>query len=516
MADCRRLLLVPLFVTLLAAAAGATDYYLARSGDDGNPGTEAQPWRTFHAAVTRLKPGDTLYVRGGTYRGAEEGGGVRIRVSGEPGKPITIAAYPGEEVYLLGSVALGGWERWQGGVYRAEVSLPRPVKGLWVEGRRVVHRTVMVKGVRSHAPKEELERGQWTQEGDYLYAWPEDGEPIRSAEVSQYTFFSTIGERYIRYRNLHIYYTQGRAIYAEGGRGIEVLGTEVAHVANGNENAYGIYFWFGGGNRVAESTIHDVWYWGGAVNSHGVSFCTTGQEDQGGGNVVENSEIYDTGLGVGSKGGVMNLVVRYNRIHDVSRGVVIGGGRQQGRRFYPNGRYRIYGNYFYNSQTGILRAHARSDEPSVAFNNTFVGGRSAVHMVSRFDLRLFNNVIYRPQEAVVSGYLKSADYLKSDHNLISLGEATPYLRVWATGNQSQRVVMDLGEFTRTYGQETESIFADPRFVDLEDNRFALAQDSPARDRALPVSDYTDEVFPHLGAWQGAKGTAEPGGNQPSR
>jgi len=514
MTGCRRPIITSLLVLLMSAAVGATDYYLARSGDDENPGTEAKPWRTFHHAVTHLAPGDTLYVRAGTYRCADEGGGVRIRVSGEPGKPITIAGYPGEEVYLLGSVPLTGWEPWRPGIYRAKVSLPRPVKGLWVEGRRLIHRTVMVKGVRTHGPKEELEPGQWTQESEYLYARPASEEPIRSAEVSQYTFFGTIGERYIRYQNLRLYYCQGQAIYAEGGRGIEVLDCEVAHVANGHGNAYGIYFWFGGGNRVAGCTIHDVWYWGGAVNSHGVSFCCTGQEEQGGGNVVEDCEIYDTGLGVGSKGGVMNLVVRHNRIHDVRLcGVAIGGGRQQGKRFYPNGRYRIFGNCFYRCRTGIRRSHARSDQPSVAFNNTFVGGGSAVHMASRFELRLFNNIIHRPEEAVVTGYLKPLEFLKSDHNLISLAEGTPYARVWATGNQARRVAMDPPEFSATYGQETESIFAEPGFTTPERFPFALTEDSPARNRALSVSDYTDEPFPHLGAWQGEKSTVPHGGKE---
>jgi hypothetical protein len=37
-------------------------------GDDKAPGTEAAPWRTLAAALPRLKAGDTLYLRGGTYR----------------------------------------------------------------------------------------------------------------------------------------------------------------------------------------------------------------------------------------------------------------------------------------------------------------------------------------------------------------------------------------------------------------------------------------------------------------
>src|SRR5947209_7791327 len=36
-------------------------------GQDGNAGTAQAPWKTLAHALRRLKPGDTLYLRGGTY-----------------------------------------------------------------------------------------------------------------------------------------------------------------------------------------------------------------------------------------------------------------------------------------------------------------------------------------------------------------------------------------------------------------------------------------------------------------
>ncbi len=66
-------------------------------GDDANAGSEAKPWRTLGHAIPQLKPGDTLYLRGGTYYE-----NVAIACTGEAGKPITIRAYSGELAVIDG------------------------------------------------------------------------------------------------------------------------------------------------------------------------------------------------------------------------------------------------------------------------------------------------------------------------------------------------------------------------------------------------------------------------------
>lgn len=75
-----------------AGAAFAADYYLSPAGSDGAAGSVGQPWKSFAHAVAQLQPGDTLYLRSGTY--AE-----RLILSGKAGSaalPIVIRAYEGE------------------------------------------------------------------------------------------------------------------------------------------------------------------------------------------------------------------------------------------------------------------------------------------------------------------------------------------------------------------------------------------------------------------------------------
>lgn len=71
----------------------------AAAGDDAHPGSEAEPWRTINHALDQLSPGDTLYLREGTY--FEE---LRVSLVGRPGAPITIRSYPGEVATLDGSM----------------------------------------------------------------------------------------------------------------------------------------------------------------------------------------------------------------------------------------------------------------------------------------------------------------------------------------------------------------------------------------------------------------------------
>ncbi|MBI4026704.1 MAG: hypothetical protein HY360_17100 [Verrucomicrobia bacterium] len=80
-------------------APGPACYVDARNGRDANDGSEAKPWQTLAHAVPQLKPGDTLYLRGGIYYEH-----VTVTQSGLPEKPITIRSYPGELAVMDGGL----------------------------------------------------------------------------------------------------------------------------------------------------------------------------------------------------------------------------------------------------------------------------------------------------------------------------------------------------------------------------------------------------------------------------
>ncbi len=75
-----------------AVASDAATYYVATSGNNGNPGTSSLPWRTVAYAASKMVAGDTTYVKGGTY----QEGLIRFGRSGTSSAPIKLLNAPGQ------------------------------------------------------------------------------------------------------------------------------------------------------------------------------------------------------------------------------------------------------------------------------------------------------------------------------------------------------------------------------------------------------------------------------------
>lgn len=90
--------------TLTVAVINGNIYYVAPHGSDSRgSGTIDKPWATLAFAVSNLKkPGDSLFVRGGTYMETNEIY-VPKSASGTAMQPITIMAYPGESPIIDGT-----------------------------------------------------------------------------------------------------------------------------------------------------------------------------------------------------------------------------------------------------------------------------------------------------------------------------------------------------------------------------------------------------------------------------
>lgn len=72
-------------------------YYVAPSGNDANPGTKSNPWRTLAKAAELATAGRTVYIRGGTYNER-----LAPQHSGDQNNYIIFIAYPGETVTIDG------------------------------------------------------------------------------------------------------------------------------------------------------------------------------------------------------------------------------------------------------------------------------------------------------------------------------------------------------------------------------------------------------------------------------
>ncbi|MFO1478501.1 MAG: right-handed parallel beta-helix repeat-containing protein [Verrucomicrobiota bacterium] len=107
------------FACLFACGkAPAADWFVATNGSDASSGSSlAAPFQTLQRAAGAVQPGDTCWIRGGTYRET-----LAPAVSGTPAAPITFAAWSNEPVTLSACDPVAGWTASSNSMFQAAVS----------------------------------------------------------------------------------------------------------------------------------------------------------------------------------------------------------------------------------------------------------------------------------------------------------------------------------------------------------------------------------------------------------
>jgi len=107
-----RAISISLFLTVAFSLAlkggdawGATNYYVATTGNDGNPGTSGSPWLTIGKAAATMVAGDTTFVKVGTYLQTRVGTSRYIPAlnptnSGSAGNPIVFKNFGSDSVII--------------------------------------------------------------------------------------------------------------------------------------------------------------------------------------------------------------------------------------------------------------------------------------------------------------------------------------------------------------------------------------------------------------------------------
>ena len=87
------------FTTGGAGVAAAANYYVSTTGTSSASGSITQPLNlaTALSGASPARAGDTIWIRGGTYRGP-----IESRIGGTGEQPITVRAYPGERSTIDG------------------------------------------------------------------------------------------------------------------------------------------------------------------------------------------------------------------------------------------------------------------------------------------------------------------------------------------------------------------------------------------------------------------------------
>ena len=122
-----RMILVSFVFSIFTVITISASVYVSSSGDDNNPGTEAQPVQTLQKAVSLAKNYETVYLeRGSVFRESVTSGNIHFKACGDEQLPLPVVS---------GGIKIENWELWDKSetIYKAKVD--QPVQHLYVNGQ---------------------------------------------------------------------------------------------------------------------------------------------------------------------------------------------------------------------------------------------------------------------------------------------------------------------------------------------------------------------------------------------
>ncbi|MBS7642184.1 MAG: right-handed parallel beta-helix repeat-containing protein [Candidatus Bathyarchaeia archaeon] len=508
-------------------------FYVSPDGDDRNPGSFEQPWRTISRAVSELQPGDTLYLRGGVYY---VNGTVDVAISGLPDRYITIKGYPDEIATLYGSdrSILDGrveWIEYREGVYFLDVRREPTYIAQGVE--RLYHYTSLEDLLAARVGY----RGGWFYDSSTgrLYIATLDGaHPSRvELHVSFVDYLIRISGNYVRIADIEVAYASCGVAVRRGYRGCIIEG---CHIHNVNT---GILL----SQRVADCIIQNnviwdtgiiKWPWdmvkGTEAEGSGVSLSHAGS-----GNVVRFNRIEGlfNGIAASSWGDLYNTtIIRDTDIHDNYIANVGDDGLE------PEGsgiNFRMWNNFIVNSLCAISLAPITYG-PIYVFRNICIDFRlMGVKLNSGYASSgwkyLYHNTFYSSitqpspewrQPPIGIGdtsakfsrlitrnnilHLSSDNYILAD--TVYDESSYDYDNMYISGLHSKFVIIQGKEYTTLYtlrtllNLEKNGISADSLFISPDIMDFRLSSNSPCIDAGVYIPNFNDNYYgkaPDIGA-----------------
>ncbi len=475
---------------LIACTALAADIVLSPIAGDARAMIEG--------ALAKARPGDRVVLRAGEYRVI---GGVHFPHGGERGKPITLCAAPGEYVALLGSARLTGWQKHEGKIWKVKspANLHRGMtRGLYEDTERLTHPRPNW-GKRENPPVSELRApGTWTQVDGWIYVWSREGDtPDNHRIEASVRSVVSVNESWIIVDGLHMLFGENKVCTIHADNSF-VVNSEIAHCSNSTDNSYNAYISGCSNSGFRDCVIHDSFYWGDhGSNSHTMSTINCGDN---GPNFVDGCEIFNGGLGVGTKGAVRELVVKNCLIYDEVNGIVVSGPRSSGPGAgkTDRGHYVIYGNRITDCRKGIWISSGKNRNTRI-WNNIIEHCGSGLSMRNYRgepkDVHFANNILRgnavaayvmggRKGGETVSKYLAAG--LRSHNNMFS-GNKIDWRNPLTWGSNLD---MSPAQALEKFKLEKDSLTSAPKL-----DKFRRSLDgcpAVAKGREVPLPSYIDK------------------------
>jgi len=510
--EMQRILVVTALLFVVSLPLWAADYYVATNGSDtANAGTSvAAPFRTIQRAADAVAPGDTVHIRGGTYREM-----ITATNYGLPGKPVTFCAYKDEEPVIKGSDVVGGWNHLTNAIWcKTNWVVTQQVfddgESLQMIGPLVNFRELYDRPVGTN--RDDMVPGSFFFDPNTtaLCVWLADAsnpnDSVIEVSTRRYIFNgnNANSNSWFCLKGLHFMHSnttnflRGRSAVIAGGHGIvddcliewthftglslgpDSLALNCVLRHNGNK----------GGAMARGSTFRSCLFASNNYRHFSHDGSAGGIKNFAHPGTVEHCEFgWNDGPGVWFD--MCNtgepLVIRNNYFHHNSNAVLI----------EISSGARIWNNLFEdNLGRDILLASSQSN---TIWNNTFAGGveRYAVQMFysgarsnhlgrpfpCRYN-RFYNNIIYdSPFRDIAMNMPDGTNVLDNlcDYNCYYRLQAPPaFARVNPDG--SSELITGLSNWTASTGLESNSLAIDPGFADSANGDYHLGFASPCVDR----------------------------------
>jgi hypothetical protein len=474
-------LLVEVFLIIMLSTTGSankvnTDLYVATNGKDSNPGTIESPLGTIQHAADIATPGDTVYVRAGIY--CQQ---LAVKVSGNAhGGFITFQSQPGEHVVLDGG-CLTPPEGESSMIKLTDVSFVR-VRGFEIRNYRTSdHRSVpggiRVFGGGSHIEILHNEVHHIEQNSAYRLR---SGSGANGFGIAVYGTDATTPISYLVIDGNDVHHLK--------------TGSSESVVVNGNVAGF----------RITKNSVHD----NNNIGIDVIGFEHTAPNaavDRARDGLVSENSVYSItargnpayGEGPDSDGiyvdGGTRILIERNVVHDVDFGIELASEHFGGSASHIIARNNlIYSCHGPGFSIGGYDLKRGTTEDAIIVNNilyrndTWKTGQGEFLMQFYMHNNVFkNNIVYIGEHgralASRSGRTDaSTPTVALDHNLYYFESGSKT----ANWSYDAKDFASFEEYVSATGNDQNSRFKDPRFVDDTANNFHLEPDSPARNAGV--------------------------------
>ncbi len=484
-------------VSVAAGPTSGSSFYVATTGDDANPGTQAAPWRTIQHGVDTVPAGALILVESGVYNEL-----VTIRRSGSASAGfLTLMAAPGAQPILDGTglgvpdgqyglvtIHNASWVRVKGFEIRNYVSRRAALVpiGVYVEG---AGDHIEILNNHIHAITTTVTTSAGDALGIAVYGtkapasinWLTiDGNELDHLITGFSELLSLSG-------NVEIWQVTGNLIHDNDNIGVNIEGFfKTAPDPQFDQARRGL---------VAGNTVYNI------TSRHNPAYHDTLGADGlyvDGGTLVtlQDNLVHEADYGIElaseNKGRATTWVWAHDNIIHHSRlsGVSLGGAR-----LVANGGTTdcfVANNTLYENDT----TRSGSGELQIQFN--------------ALSNTIQNNIFSaNGQGLLINAFAKSPNPASLNNNLyFSPDGATGSQWIWIG-----RSYETFAKFRSATGEDAQSKFADPQFVDAASGNFAISPTSPAVALGAIVSLTVNGLTDYAGAPRTLSGTIDAGALQ---